>query len=104
MEHSGNRGAVRQCTPRMTTYTDIAYHIVFATKHRVPVLRKERRDDLYRFIWGIIKERSSHLYRIGGVEDHVHILSSLHPTVALADFVRLPALLAQSPKQPITDY
>ena len=83
-----NRGAVRQCTQRVTTYTDIAYHIVFATKHRVPVLRKERRDDLYRFVWGIIRERNSHLYRIGGIDDHIHILTSLHPTVALADFVK----------------
>jgi putative transposase len=28
------------------------------------------------------------LYRIGGVEDHVHILVDLHPTVSLADFVK----------------
>lgn len=72
----------------MPTYTDITYHIVFATKNRAPTLDKPRRDDLYRFIWGIIKERQCHLYRIGGVEDHVHILTSLHPTVALADLVK----------------
>jgi hypothetical protein len=29
-----------------------------------------------------------HLYRINGVQDHIHILSSLHPTVALADLVK----------------
>ena len=72
----------------MPTYTDITYHIVFGTKGRVPSLDKARRDDLYRFIWGVIKERDGHLYRIGGVEDHVHILTSLHPSVALADLVK----------------
>ena len=72
----------------MPTYTDITYHIVFGTKNRVPSLDKARRDDLYRFIWGVIKERDSHLYRIGGIEDHVHILTSLHPSVALADLVK----------------
>ena len=72
----------------MTNYTDITYHIVFATKHRVPVLLKDRRDDLYRFIWGIIKERNCHLYRIGGIEDHIHILASLHPSLALADLIK----------------
>jgi putative transposase len=39
-------------------------------------------------IWGIIKNRRSHLYRINGVEDHLNILTSLHPTVSLADFVK----------------
>lgn len=72
----------------MATYTDITYHIVFATKHRVPALDAARRDDLYRFIWGVLKNRDCHLYRIGGVADHVHILTSLHPTVALASLVK----------------
>jgi REP element-mobilizing transposase RayT len=72
----------------MSTHTAISYHIVFSTKNRAPVLKRERRQDLFPYIWGITKNRRSHLYRIGGVEDHVHILSSLHPSVALADFVK----------------
>jgi putative transposase len=73
---------------RMATYTDITYHLVFGTKNRVRALDKARRDDLYRFIWGILKNRDCHLYRIGGVEDHVHILTSLHASVALAELVK----------------
>ncbi len=72
----------------MSTYTQILYHIIFATKNRKPALRKERRDDLYKYIWGIIEKRKGHLYRIGGIEDHVHILCSLHPAIALADLVK----------------
>jgi len=72
----------------MSTHTSISYHIVFSTKNRTPVLKCGRRDDLFRYIWGIIKNRHSHLYRINGVEDHLHILTSLHPTVRLADFVK----------------
>ena len=72
----------------MSTYTQILYHIVFATKHRKPSLCKDRRNDLYKYIWGIIEKRDGHLYRIGGIEDHVHILCRLHPSVALADLVK----------------
>ena len=72
----------------MTTYTDITYHIVFGTKQRVRALDTSRRPDLYRFVWGVLKNRDCHLYRIGGVEDHIHLLTSLHPTVALADLVK----------------
>lgn len=72
----------------MSTYTQILYHIVFATKNRESVLTEDRRDDLYKYIWGIIKNREGHLYRIGGIEDHIHILCSLHPSTALADLVK----------------
>jgi REP element-mobilizing transposase RayT len=72
----------------MSTYTQICYHIVFSTKDRHPVLRQERREDLFRYIWGILKNRDSHLYRINGTEDHVHILSSLHQSVSLADLIK----------------
>ena len=52
------------------------------------MLTQDRREDLFRYISGIIKNRSGHLYRINGVDDHLHILTSLHPTVSLADFVK----------------
>jgi REP element-mobilizing transposase RayT len=72
----------------LATYTQIIYHIVFVTKHRERVLDKPRREDLFRYIWGIIKNHEGHVFRLNGVEDHVHILTSLHPTVGLADLVK----------------
>lgn len=72
----------------LATYTQIIYHIVFATQHRERVLNKPRRDDLFRYIWGIVKNHDGYLLRINGVEDHIHILTSLHPTVRLADLVK----------------
>ncbi len=72
----------------MSTYTQLYYHIVFSTKNRQPVLTPSRREDLFRYTWGIIKNHKGHLYRINSVDDHVHILSDLHPTVCLADLVK----------------
>jgi len=72
----------------MSTYTQIIYQIVFTTKNRVPCLTKDNRESLYSYIWGIIKNKNCHLYRIGGVEDHIHIITHLHPSVALADLVK----------------
>ena len=72
----------------ISTNTAISYHTVFSAKNRRPVLKRDRREDLFRYIWGIIKSRHGHLYRVNGGEDHVHIISSLHPTVSLADFVK----------------
>ena len=73
---------------RMSTYTQLLYHVVFATKGRQRVLQEPRRDQLFKYIWGIVKNLNSVLYRIGGVEDHVHIFVGLHPTLSVADFVK----------------
>ena len=54
----------------MSTYTQILYQIVFSTKRRNCVLTKENRPDLFKYIWGILKNKKCHLYRINGVEEH----------------------------------
>jgi putative transposase len=72
----------------MSTYTQILYHIVFSTKERERVLSGERIEEFFRYTWGIVKNNHSHLYRINADADHVHLLSSLHPSVCLADFVK----------------
>ena len=72
----------------MSTYTQIYYHIVFSTKERAPVLVKKDREGLFRYVWGIVQRRNSRLYRINGTLDHMHMLTGLHPSVCLADFVK----------------
>ncbi len=72
----------------MSTYTQIYYHVIFSTKHRRPVLVAENRPELFSYIWGILKNKNCHLYRINAVDDHVHLFFSLHPSVALADLVK----------------
>jgi len=72
----------------MSTYTQVYYHIVFSTKERAPVLVQSCREILFRYAWGIIQKRNSRLYRINGTLDHLHILTSLHPTVSLANLVK----------------
>ncbi len=72
----------------MSTYTQILYQIVFSAKRRERTLQKEGRPALFKYIWGILKNKQCHLYRINGVEDHIHIVTSLHPSVALASLVK----------------
>ena len=69
------------------TYTQILYHVVFSTKERIPALKEAQREKLFRYIWGIHQNLDCHLHRINGMEDHVHLLMSLHPSVSLAEYV-----------------
>jgi REP element-mobilizing transposase RayT len=71
-----------------STYTSLTYHVIFSTKNRKPMLRDAIRDETYRYIAGIIANKEGRLVEIGGVEDHVHLLTSCSPRMALADFIR----------------
>jgi putative transposase len=72
----------------MSTYRQIYYQIVFATRHRHQTISETHEQDLYKYIWGIIDKHKCKLYRINSMPDHIHIFSDLHPTVALSDYVK----------------
>ena len=72
----------------MSAYRQILYHIVFRTKSSEKSINQAHVADLYKYIWGIIKNKKCVLFRINGMEDHIHILSDLHPSVALADYIK----------------
>jgi Transposase and inactivated derivatives len=72
----------------MLSYRQIFYHIIFRTRSTRKTLNLNECDDLYKHIKTVIKNKHSVLYCINGTEDHIHFLSDLHPSVALADFIR----------------
>jgi REP element-mobilizing transposase RayT len=72
----------------MSSFRQIYYQIVFGTKYRQPVIPETYCDDLYKYISGIIQNKKSTAYQINGIEDHIHIFCDLHPTIALADFIK----------------
>jgi REP element-mobilizing transposase RayT len=69
-------------------YTQIIYHIVLRTKRSELSIVQENVSSLYKYIWSIVKNKKGKLYRIKGMEDHIHILSDLYSSAALADFVK----------------
>ena len=68
--------------------TQILLHIVFTTKYRLQTIPLLHKRELYRYIYGIIRNYHCHTLRINGMTEHVHILLDLNPTVALADLVK----------------
>lgn len=72
----------------MNTYTQILYQIVFSPKNHEHNLLSGNRHELYKYMSGILKNKKCHLYQIGGVSDHIHIVTHLHPSIALAALVK----------------
>ena len=70
------------------TYSQLLYHVVFSTRRRTPWITADIAERLYTYIGGIIRGEGGVLRAIGGVEDHVHLLISCGPAIALSDVVR----------------
>ncbi len=71
------------------TYTALHYHIVFGTKTRAPSITPAIQTRLYEYVGGIIRSQDCILVAIGGMQDHVHLLTTIHPTTCVADLLRL---------------
>ncbi len=72
----------------MSTYLSLHYHLVFSTKDRRPYIHRDWRDRLHGYLGGIANGLQGIPEKIGGVEDHIHLLVGLKATHCLADFMR----------------
>jgi REP-associated tyrosine transposase len=69
-----------------STHLSLHYHLVFSTKHGVPLINKDWRSNLHAYLGGIVKGINGVPLAIGGIEDHVHLLVGLRATHRL-DYV-----------------
>ena len=70
-------------------YTCLLYHLIIRAKSNVPAISENHERDLYAYIWGFCKGKRCVLHRVNGMADHLHLLVDIHPSLAIADFVRL---------------
>jgi putative transposase len=71
-----------------STFSNLLYHLVFATKNRQPLIQEGLRDDLYGYMGGILRAQGGVLLEIGGMPDHVHLLVKLRTDVAVSAVVQ----------------
>jgi REP element-mobilizing transposase RayT len=69
-------------------YTNLLYHIVFATKGRLPMIDPEIRSRFHQYLGGTARGLGGILLEVGGINDHIHLLVKLKPTMCLSDFIR----------------
>ena len=70
------------------SYTSLTFHIIFSTKYRRKLISPSIAERLYEYIGGIIREKKGVLLKIGGIEDHIHLMAGLHPTIAVSEMLR----------------
>lgn len=70
------------------TFSQIYIQTVFAVSGRLSLIRQDFKEELHKYITGIVRNKGQKLISINGMSDHLHILIGLRPAMALADLVR----------------
>ena len=70
------------------TYTQIYIQVVFAVEWRQSLIKEENKEEIHKYITGIVRNDGQKLIEINSMPDHTHILIGLKPDMALSDLVR----------------
>lgn len=71
------------------TLSNILVHIVFSTKGRIEWLHEDIRKELYPYVGGIIREMRGRALAIGGMKEHVHLLTRVPHATSVSELVRV---------------
>jgi REP element-mobilizing transposase RayT len=70
------------------TYVSVRIHCIFSTKDRKPLITREMQPRLWAYLGGIARNLKVKVFAIGGIEDHMHVLFALPPTLPLSKVVQ----------------
>ena len=70
------------------TYTQIHLQLIFAVKYREAVITNIWKNELYKYISGIIQQQKHKLIIVNGVADHLHLFVGFRPHQSLADLMQ----------------
>jgi putative transposase len=71
------------------TFSQIYIQTVFAVSERQSLIQPDFKEELYKYITGMVRNHGQKLIAINGMPDHVHVLIGLRPAMALADLVKV---------------
>lgn len=69
-------------------YWRLYYHIVWATDAREPLVEPRMEPGIFKIIGAKCKDQGGQIYAINGMPDHIHVIASAPPSLALSDFVK----------------
>lgn len=69
------------------SYWTLFYHVVRATKDRQPLLSAEVEIEVFHLITSKATGLGAHVFALNGMPDHVHLVVSIPPSIAISKFV-----------------
>jgi REP element-mobilizing transposase RayT len=70
------------------TYSQIYLQFVFAVKHRQSLISTEHKEELHKYITGLVTNRKAKMLAINCMPDHLHLFVGFNPTILISNFVK----------------
>lgn len=70
------------------TYTQIHIHSIFSVQNRNCIIQPIWKEELYRYLTGIVQNNGHKLLAINGMPDHIHLLFGMRPTQSLSNLMQ----------------
>jgi putative transposase len=70
------------------TFSQIYLQFVFAVKYRQALIKKENKEELHKYITGLVQRRKSKMLAVNCMPDHTHLFVGFKPTTPIADFIK----------------
>jgi REP element-mobilizing transposase RayT len=74
-------------SPMPQSLSFLLVHVVFSTKDREPLIHADVRPSVHAYLATVARNAGCDCYRVGAVEDHVHLAIRLARTITVADLV-----------------
>ncbi|MCP5061919.1 MAG: IS200/IS605 family transposase [Ignavibacteriae bacterium] len=70
------------------TFTQIYIQIVFSVKNRQSLISQNKKEDLHKYIAGVVQNKKCKLLAINSMSDHIHLFVGFHPTICISNLVK----------------
>lgn len=71
------------------TYSQLYIHFVFAVQNRVSLIQPEWEEELYKYITGIIQNKTHKMIAFNGMPDHLHLFIGYQPKEAMSELIKV---------------
>ena len=70
------------------TFSQIYLQFVFAVKHRQSLIAREYKEELHKYVTGLVQNRKAKMLVVHCMPDHIHLFVGFKPVVLISDFVK----------------
>ncbi len=70
------------------TFHQLYVQIVFSVKRRESLIPKKHKENIHKYITGIVKNNKCKMIAINSVEDHIHIFVGIHPAISVSNLIK----------------
>ncbi len=70
------------------TFSQIYLQFVFAVQNRQSLISKDNKEELHKYITGLVQNRKAKMLAVNCMPDHAHLFVGFKPTVLISDFVK----------------